>query len=117
MVGRRHGCDPWFEKILWRRKWQFTPVLLSGKIPWTEKPGGLQSMELQRVGHDLGTKHQQQSRVTLIGLHIVCGCFRMTKAELRSCKVENIYDLALNLKTLVTQSPKPNEIKVKINGT
>ena len=22
------------------------------KIPWTEKPGGLQSMELQRVGHD-----------------------------------------------------------------
>ena len=22
------------------------------KIPWTEKPGGLQSMGLQRVGHD-----------------------------------------------------------------
>ena len=21
-------------------------------IPWTEEPGGLQSMELQRVGHD-----------------------------------------------------------------
>ena len=74
-------------------------------------------MELQRIGHDLGTKHQQQSRVTLICLHIVCGCFHTTKAELRSCKIENIYDLALNLKTLVTQSPKPNEIKVKINGT
>ena len=22
------------------------------KIPWTEEPGGLQSMGLQRVGHD-----------------------------------------------------------------
>ena len=26
--------------------------ILAWKIPWTEKPGGLQSMRLQRVGHD-----------------------------------------------------------------
>ena len=26
--------------------------ILAGRIPWTEKPGGLQSKELQRVGHD-----------------------------------------------------------------
>ena len=25
---------------------------LAWKIPWTEEPGGLQSMGLQRVGHD-----------------------------------------------------------------
>ena len=25
---------------------------LAWKIPWTEKPGGLQSMGSQRVGHD-----------------------------------------------------------------
>ena len=25
---------------------------LAGKIPWTEEPGGLQSMGLQRVGYD-----------------------------------------------------------------
>jgi len=25
---------------------------LAWKIPWTEKPGRLQSMGLQRVGHD-----------------------------------------------------------------
>ena len=25
---------------------------LAWKIPWTEKPGGLQSMGLQRIGHD-----------------------------------------------------------------
>ena len=28
------------------------------EIPWTEEPGGLQSMGLQRVGHDLATKQQ-----------------------------------------------------------
>ena len=26
--------------------------ILAWEIPWTEKPGGLQAMELQRVGHD-----------------------------------------------------------------
>ena len=26
--------------------------ILAGKIPWTEEPDGLQSMGLQRVGHD-----------------------------------------------------------------
>ena len=26
--------------------------ILAGKIPWTEEPGGLQSMELQRVTQD-----------------------------------------------------------------
>ena len=25
---------------------------LPGESPWTEKPGGLQSMGLQRIGHD-----------------------------------------------------------------
>ena len=27
--------------------------ILAWRIPWTEEPGGLQSMGLQRVGHDL----------------------------------------------------------------
>ena len=26
--------------------------ILAWRIPWTEEPGGLQSMALQRVGHD-----------------------------------------------------------------
>ena len=33
--------------------------ILVCKIPWTEEPGRLQSMRLQRVGHDLETKQQQ----------------------------------------------------------
>ena len=30
--------------------------ILAWRIPWTEEPGGLRSMESQRVGHDLATK-------------------------------------------------------------
>ena len=26
--------------------------ILAWRMPWTEEPGGLQSMELQRVGHN-----------------------------------------------------------------
>ena len=26
--------------------------ILAWRIPWTEEPGGLQSMESQRIGHD-----------------------------------------------------------------
>ena len=33
--------------------------ILAWKTPWTEEPGRLQSMGLQRVGHSLVTKQQQ----------------------------------------------------------
>ena len=28
------------------------PSIIAWRIPWTEEPGGLQSLRLQRVGHD-----------------------------------------------------------------
>ena len=31
------------------------PSVLAWRIPWTEEPGGLQSLGLQRVGHDSAT--------------------------------------------------------------
>ena len=34
--------------------------ILAWEIPWTEEPGGLQSMGSERVGHDLAPKQQQQ---------------------------------------------------------
>ena len=34
--------------------------ILGWKITWTEKPGRLQFMGSQRVGHDLVTKQKQQ---------------------------------------------------------
>ena len=48
----RLGFDPWVRKIPWSRAWQPTPVFLPGASPWTEEPGGPESMGSQRVGHD-----------------------------------------------------------------
>ena len=33
-------------------QWQLTPVFLPEESPWTEDPGGLQPMGLQRVRRD-----------------------------------------------------------------
>ena len=52
---RRHKrleFDSWVGKIPWRTAWQPIPVFLPGEFPRTEEPGGLQSTESQRVGHD-----------------------------------------------------------------
>ena len=49
LQGRRPEFTPRVRKIPWRRAWQPTPVLLPGESPWTEAPGGLQSMGSQRV--------------------------------------------------------------------
>ena len=46
---------PGSRKRFFRRKWQPAPVFLPGESPWTEAPGGLQSMGWQRVRHDLVT--------------------------------------------------------------
>ena len=35
--------------------------ILVWETPWTEEPGGLQTMGLQRVRHNLVTKQQQQA--------------------------------------------------------
>ena len=42
------GSIPWVRKIPWSRKWQPSPVFLACKLPWTEDPGGLQSMGSQQ---------------------------------------------------------------------
>ena len=56
---RRPGFDHWVGKIPWRRAWQSTPVFLPRESPWTEEPGGLQSMGSQRVRHNWATKHSR----------------------------------------------------------
>ena len=35
--------------------------ILAWRISWTEEPGGIQSMGLQRVRHNSATKQQQQT--------------------------------------------------------
>ena len=50
-IHKRRRFDPWVGKIAWRRAWLSTPVFLPG-ILQTEEPSRLQSIGLQRVGHD-----------------------------------------------------------------
>ena len=85
-VGKESVCNaggldsiPRLGRFRWRRKWQPTPVFLAWRIPWTEEPGGLQSMGAQRVGHDLATKphhHHHQARET-------------SKTQARKCVTKN----------------------------
>ena len=55
-VSKTLGFDPKVRKIPWRRKWQPTPVFLSGKSHRQRKPGRLQSM-VASCSHDWVTKH------------------------------------------------------------
>ena len=41
------GSIPWVGKIPWRRKWPPYSSILAWRIPWTEEPGGLQSIGSQ----------------------------------------------------------------------
>ena len=75
---KRCRFAPWVRKVSWRRAWQPTPLFLPGESPWTEEPGGLQSMGSQRVRHDwsdLARTHMQKrliyrSLITPTVLHV-----------------------------------------------
>jgi len=45
---RRHGFDAWVGKILLRKEMGTHSSVLAWRIPWTEEPGGLQSMGSQK---------------------------------------------------------------------
>ena len=60
---KRCRFDPWFREIPWRRAWQPTLVFLPGESPWTEEPGRLQSIGLQRIRHNWATKHKNVNGV------------------------------------------------------
>ena len=42
--------------------------ILVGNLPWTEEPGRLQSVELQRVGYNWETEHTRMSITEYMGL-------------------------------------------------
>ena len=57
----RLGFDLWVGKIPWKRARQPTPVFLPEESPWTEKPGGLQSMGRKELDatEQLSTAHMR----------------------------------------------------------
>ena len=53
---RRCGFVPWIRKIPLEEKMVTHSSLLAWRTPWTEAPGGLQSMGSQKGGHGLATE-------------------------------------------------------------
>ena len=66
----------WVESLGWEdpleEKKTTHSSILAWEIPWTEEPDGLQSMEPQRVKHNLAAKQQQ---------HIMCKILFLLMAE------------------------------------
>ena len=50
--GDTSDTDPWVRKIPLEKEMAIQSGILAWRIPWTEEPGGLQSMGSQRVRHD-----------------------------------------------------------------
>ena len=74
------GLDDPLEKEMATRS-----SILAWEIPWTEEPGGLQSMGSQRVRHDLRTSQQQSCR-KLVTLQMILVHRRINEF----CPVETI---------------------------
>ena len=55
---KRLRFDSWVEEVLWRRKWQPTPVFLPEKSQEQRSLAGYSPRSCKRVGHDLATKQQ-----------------------------------------------------------
>ena len=68
--------------------------ILAWRIPWTEEPGGLQSTGLQRVGHDLETKQEQQQGSW--GLMEWCVFSSVLSLSLSLSEAPGVADLALS---------------------
>ena len=51
--------ETWVQSLGWKDALEegMAPVFLPRESPWTEEPGELQFMGLQRVEHDSETKH------------------------------------------------------------
>ena len=49
---KKSRFDPWVRKIPLEEAMANHSSILAWRIPWTEEPGGLQSIESQRVRHD-----------------------------------------------------------------
>ena len=58
-IGSIHGSISWDTgKILWRRKWQPTPVFLPGKSHGPRSLAGYRSWGCKRVRHNFATKQE-----------------------------------------------------------
>ena len=63
---RRRGFRPWVGKIPLKKEMATHSSTLAWRIPWTEEPGGLQSMGSHRVGLSDGSHTHTQAYGTVL---------------------------------------------------
>ena len=73
--------------------------ILDWKIPWTEEPGRLQSMESQRVERDLALTQQQHSPTSKVLFKGLASCFG--HMESRAQLVFILHQLTIHLKSRI----------------
>ena len=71
--------------------------ILAWETPWTEKPGGLQIMELQEVRHDLVTKQQHIFSLVLRTLSGTQATNCINKYSINICWIKQINNYYWNL--------------------
>ena len=85
--------DPLKEKMATRSS------ILAWRIPWTEEPGGLQSVGSQRVGHDYACTHTSFSEPFLL-----CLLFSLLQGETHTLPLAHTHTLAVLLVVSVSLS-------------
>ena len=66
---RRHGFDPWVEKIPWTRKWQPTPGFVPGKSNGQRSLAGYSPWGRKESLHELATKQQWQQQYFILYMY------------------------------------------------
>ena len=59
---RRRGFNPWVQKIPLEKEMATHSNILDWEIPWTREPGGLQSIGLERIRHNLVAEQQNKQQ-------------------------------------------------------
>ena len=75
--------------------------ILAWEIPWTEESGGLESMGLQRVSHNLMTKQQLQQKQK-IGKEVCIFCKSLI---IKMCIIWEVHVMLTSVKTTTEKLP------------
>ena len=79
--------ETWIQSLNWEdpleKEMATHSSILAWEIPWTEEPGRVQSMGLQRVRRDSATKQQQQNQI--LSYHFLLGIGKITQSFLWQC--------------------------------
>ena len=76
--------ETWVQFLIWEDPLEEETATYSSipawRISWEEKPGGLQSMGLQRAGHDWATEHS---------MHTACMNYTESWQKVRECRIDD----------------------------